>query len=212
MRNPAILLVVAALVLPVVFWLQAVEGLRDFMSYRLPPGQAAYVLSKLFGLLSLTLVSLQIFLMVDRRMNLLVPPSNWTNNHHRILGVATASVVLIHVLLFFLAVSLRENTIAWHLFSPNLVGGSYARGLSLGVIGFWLLVLTIPFGILAAHTFRVASKLLHRLIIGVLFLGTVHGLWIGSEKEMIMLISTFSAVIGLLVLRRWISTRTARGF
>ena len=190
------LLVVASLLLPVIAWLSSVGNVLDYLSPRVPPGQALYVFSKLAGLTSITLITLQAFLIVGRRFGWRIVGSVWTIRHHRILGISIAAVGLLHVALFAAAASARSGRWDWYLFVPKFFAGSYDLGVGLGVAAFWLVVVTVPIGalVLAQCWVRVLRPI-HRLVALTLPLAIAHGLWIGSEKSLLVLIAAFGLVL-----------------
>lgn len=164
------------------------RSLAQWQSF--PDGQMFYLLAKLTGMTALSLALAHIGFSVLHRLCLL----RVSRNDHKVLGLAIAILVVLHACLFITGVSLRNGHITWHLFVPDLLNGSYNRGLGVGVIGFWILLVgvTIPLII------RRLPRIVHRLAIFAITLGIAHAVWIGTEKTYIfMLIGFFASVIAV---------------
>jgi hypothetical protein len=172
-----------ALVLPLATWFAAIGSPFTYVHYDLPPGQVPYILAKLAGLYAFVLLWLQVMfglLKNDPLSRYLLP--QWSVNKHRLLGVTTLLTAWTHFLLFFAAVSLRKDAIAYDLLIPEFEKGIYFFAVSLGwfaVIGMTLVAVT---GILRNKTHGIWS-LTRRLSLGVFIVALVHAQMIGSEAK-----------------------------
>jgi len=110
----------------------------------------------------------------------LLPP--WTINVHRFLGVMTLMMAWAHFLLFFTAVSLRKDAIAYDLLLPELNKGYYFIGVSLGWFALVSLNLVALAGILRNRTGGIWTRI-HRLSLAVFLATLVHAQMIGSEAK-----------------------------
>lgn len=167
---------------PLVVWLISIGNPFDYFAYRLPPGQAAYVASKLGGLVAFSLLWLQCLLALARTAPVLRSFPASTRVVHKWLGMAMAAVALAHFLLFFVAVWLRNGAPAWGLLIPRFDHGYFDLYVSLGLIALVLLAC----GMLAGWQLmrgRKAWRLLHYVwpvVFGLVFL---HAFAIGSESR-----------------------------
>lgn len=172
---------VALLALPALAWFLSVGDIRDYFLPSVPTGQVFYIFSKLTGLLALSLITLQISLMVGRRVRFVRVSRRWNLSRHRWLGVATMLMVFAHVALFISATTLRAEHLTWHLLLPRFQSGFYDQMVSLGALGFFLILLIGWFGRFA---YRSHARMLHRFFVAVMIvLVMVHSYAIGSESN-----------------------------
>lgn len=185
-----------AFLLPGLEWLRSVNlaeviwGADSF-----PPGQRFYLAAKLLGMLGMSLALVQVGLSALGRAQVI----RLDRADHRVLGGLITLLIVAHVACFVTGVSIRNSHMTWHLLAPDLLNGSYNRGVSMGVIGLWLLLLGV-----AVHIFRGGlPRLLHRAALLACGLGLVHAVWIGSEKGYIWaLVAGFAAVFAFSVWRQ----------
>ncbi len=177
------LLLIALACVPIVVWLLSVQHPLAYLRMDgLPPGQSLYVLAKLAGLLAVVALWMQAMLGLTRVVPILrcLPASNLPQ--HRWLGIATAGLVLTHVVLFIVATTLRKNALAIDLLWPDLDHGYYFTYVSVGAFAFWLMTLTVFAGWRTARgnrRWRVVH-LLWPVLLGLVF---VHALAIGTESR-----------------------------
>lgn len=210
-RDPASpyrrLLVTAVLFLPPVSWLAALGNPITYFHFDLPPGQLPYILAKLAGLYVLVLLWLQVMFALlkgDPWARYLLP--RWTVSKHRLLGITTLLAAWTHFLLFFTAVSLRKDAIAYAMLLPEFGKGIYFVAVSLGwfaLIGMNLVAFT---GLLRRRTGGIWA-LAHRLSLGVFLVALVHAQMIGSEAKGVLWFAVhlcFAALVLLALTRRFV--------
>lgn len=179
-----------AFALPGLEWLQAVDiGRLTARAAELPPGQHFYLAAKLLGMLAMSLALVQVAFSVFGRLGQLRLP----RADHKVLGAAIAALIVLHACAFVTAVSLRNGHATLHLFLPDMLNGSYNRGLGIGVFGFWLVLA----GTLLPAVWRRLPRLVHRLAPLAVSLGLVHALWIGSEKTYLWTLLALFVAVGL---------------
>lgn len=172
----------AAVLAPVVVWAISTGDPLVYLRYEMPPGQSPYVLSKLIGLLALSIFWLQWMIGFLRRVDWIALPVRRAHATHRHLGLLVFGLVLVHVGLFVYAVSLRTEHFAWHVLVPSFSEGYYKQRIALGILALGLFPLAIVAGIL-----RRRGRLwqwVHRLWIVVFALIFVHAISIGTETRM----------------------------
>lgn len=176
--------------MPLIIWMQSIENLSDYFGYSLPPGQLAYIFSKLMGLYALSLLSLQIV------VGLLLPKTG-RRHFHQYLGLCSLAALLIHASLFVCAASLRSGHLALHLFLPKLFATYYEFGVSMGVIGFWVILIVVVAGVCRLSGFK-SWRWLHYLAFPAFIVIYTHGLLIGSDTR-ILITNLFYGVIALTI-------------
>lgn len=177
-------LLAAAIFLPAIQWWETARILDlRAATEALPAGQVFFISAKLFGMLAITFTVLQIALSLSARLGARVI----TRADHAMIGACLTVFLILHVVSFVTAVSLRNGHIAWPLLVPNMTHGSYNRGVGLGVIGFYLMV----FGAMVP-IWRFRPRILHRAAAVGGVLGLIHALWIGSEKAYIIGVAVVS--------------------
>ncbi|MFN0063310.1 MAG: hypothetical protein ACKVPX_12460 [Myxococcaceae bacterium] len=119
--------------LPLAVGLFQSGGLLSLASGSRPPGQVAYVLSKLFALTAFGLFWLQCALALSRSSPIFRAFPQVNRSGHVRLGLVTAGCALAHALFFFVASSARTGAWAWEVWVPRADRGFYAMNLSLGL-------------------------------------------------------------------------------
>ncbi len=180
-RLPVLLTILLVIATPVAIWFDATGNPLYYLNTAVPPGQFLYVLSKLAGLLALTLFWLQAMAALARGTPALQGFPRLSTVAHRRLGLAVFMLVLTHALLFAAAVSLRSGHIAWALFVPDLAGSYYGFYISLGVIAFFLFPIGVVAGLRRAR--GAVWQWLHRIWAVVFSLAFLHAAVVGTETR-----------------------------
>lgn len=168
---------------PLIVWSITVpDPLRYLRLEGLPPGQPLYVAAKLAGLFALFLFWAQCMLALARRIPLLPAPSGSEQRLHMRLGLATLSLIVLHVGLFVAAASLRTGEFAWDLLMPDFSHGYYRNSIALGAVALWLSLLA-GFAGRRLMGGRRRWKPLHMLWPAVFALAFVHAINIGTESR-----------------------------
>lgn len=168
---------------PLIVWMASVN---DPMSYvrlgGLPPGQQLYLVAKLAGLFAFFLFWLQCLLALARHAPVVpgFPASDF--RLHRQLGIATALLILAHVVCFVVAASLRTGHAPWDLLLPNFTHGYYKFYLGLGAVAFWVVCLTVFAGWRASRGDS-RWKRIHLMWPVVFGLAFLHAFAIGTESR-----------------------------
>lgn len=202
-KVTAVSMCALALGTPLAIWLVSVRDPAAYLTHSLPPGQLLFVFSKLAALLAICMFWTQGLLGLAPRTPLLrgLLPMISTKLHQR-LGLVTAALVLVHVILFITATSYRTGAPAWNLLLPNFTHGYYNALMTFGVIAFWLLALGVFAGWQTARGRR-TWRPLHMVWSMVFALGFLHAFAIGSESRygvmrylfVFMAVSLFTAVM-----------------
>ncbi len=171
---------IAILTLPWAWWYSA-TNITAYWQYGAPQGQVWYVLSKLLGLYAALLLWLQALcgLLKPTWFGAWLPL--WARTRHGILGGFTMLVVAGHVGSFVTAVSLRKNRFEWPLLLPN-VSDFYHASITVGLTAFFLLLLAVTAALLR-NKLRNVWCWFHRIVLGVVALGLLHGFLIGTETR-----------------------------
>lgn len=169
----------ACVVVPIVVWWQSVGDLRVYIDYRTPPGQTLYVLSRLAGLYALFLSWLQIVFGLVRQADDVARRSGLA--FHRWLGFTVLGCAILHVALFIAAASLRAGHVALGILAPDFTG-FYATAVTLGLFGFYGIVIVAVTGILRAAGYSGAARL-HYAATPVFACTFLHSLLIGTETR-----------------------------
>lgn len=205
------LAVAVILLIPAIQWSGNVFITDHLVSYRLPPGQWFYLLSKLtaqYAFLFLT-VQLVFGLVLAVRPNALP----WlTTKLHRTIGLTVLGTILLHAGLFVSAVGVRSGHFPATLLTINLDQGFYNLYVSFGLIAAGLLVIVALLGILRRFLSLILFRSAHRLAWLVWVFGFAHSYAIGTETGGWVIWSWFywfaGAVIGSLLLVRIILMTT----
>ena len=189
-------LLLVLLTIPVVIWLQQTGSLMVYLDGSAPPGQLPYVLSKLTGMMALTCIAGQIIITLASQLH--ITSTRWLGLSHRITGGAILLLVMTHYLSFFIAVTLRQETLALSLLFPNF-SDFYHTHLTLGLFGLWLLCLVAFIGWLRSRKRPPWTERWHRLYWVVLGLVYFHALAVGSESQSLFGI-VFYTILGLMII------------
>ena len=122
------------LAVPGLIWYRQTGDLTFYFAEQVPEGQLLYVLSKLAGLYALVFIAWQIFAALSERVITL--PAVKRNRLHRWLGSLVIILALAHLVLFFLAVSMRQDAPALSLFLPSFKDYYHTR-LAFGLFALW---------------------------------------------------------------------------
>lgn len=180
-RWPAAAVCCTALIVPAALWASTLGNPLIYLHHDVPPGQALYVISKLFGLLALSLFWFQALAALARG----VPQLGFLQlgrETHRRLGLTLFALALAHACLFFAAASLRSGHLALGLLTLRFDNGFFAFYTTLGLIALLLFPLGIAAGFLRA---RFSSlRWLHRVWAVAFVLVFLHGMNIGTETRL----------------------------
>lgn len=162
-----------------------------------PPGQSAYLASRLVALYALMLLWLQVLagLLIHRlrlpqvRMELVIA---W----HVPQGLAVLAFAMLHPLLFWLGIGLRTGKTDWgHWLAPTFSNGYYQSMQSLGRLGLALLVLgTLGAALARRLGLRRSASWIHRLNLITFALALVHGASIGGETRSGLILSLLTVM------------------
>ncbi|MFT7389197.1 MAG: hypothetical protein ACI8VC_002462 [Candidatus Endobugula sp.] len=191
-RVSLTVIALVAFSMPLLIWYRHTGDLSVYFSPSTPPGQWEYVLSKLFGLYAILLFSIQLIisllgispLTVKAPTKKYLSPllSKITSRHHKWLGMSVLLFVLLHLACFFIAVTLRQESLAWGLLVLKF-HDFYHTQLSFGLMSFLGLLLIAIAGILR-HRYRNSwLHSLHKLYLPVAILVYTHALAIGTEFQ-----------------------------
>lgn len=183
---------------PFIIWLQSVGDIRIYIDYETPPGQVAYLFSKLAGLYAVLLLWLQVVLALFQKTPFAAKVSFWSVNFHRNLGIATFLILLLHVSLFITAVSLRKDHFSFRPLLPNFSQGFYDLAVTLGVLALYGLLFVIITGYLRKRGISIA-KWLHCVSVLALVLALIHCLWIGTETRYYTMVAVYSFMTFILI-------------
>jgi len=188
-----------AFLVPCTIWYQQSGNLSVYFSAGVPEGQLLYVLSKLTGMLALFCIAWQMIMTILGRLKPL--SMQWPASVHRVFGGVTLVLTLTHVVLFFSAVSLRQDDPAWGLLVPDF-GDYYHTHLTMGLIGLFVLVAVAVAGLLRVLKQNQWAKHVHRLYWLSLSLVYLHALTVGSESQSSAGLVLY-ITLGMMVLLLW---------
>lgn len=172
------------------YFLFMADDLSDITRSHAPPGQSLYVLSKLTAMLIYMLMWWQILLGIFKKVN---------TKYHAFSGVSLLFLIILHATLFITAVSIRQGELHLGMLLPDFTAGYYKTGLSLGVIGFYLIVIATISSALRRR-FNKYWRYGHTLVYLTFALATVHGLMIGSDiNSGLFLFFVYGAVASLII-------------
>jgi len=183
------------LVIPVLIWLQQTGNFSVYFDGTSPPGQLAYIISKLMGMLALALIAGQMILSLCQRLALI--NIQWLGRAHRYLGLGIVLCAASHLLLFFIAVTLRQESPAFSLFLLDF-RDFYHTHLSFGLLGLWLLIVVAVIGRLRRlRDYRWLAKYhsLYWVVTGFVYF---HALAVGSESQSLIGL-LFYSVLGVAI-------------
>lgn len=185
------------LIAPIMIWLQSTGySMGDLRSGGLP-GQSYYLLSKLVGLYAIIAMACQVLYGLSKQLpsSRLIPP--WAVSRHRLLGVATLVLILLHAGLFILAVSIRKQEFAAGLLIPHFFKDFYHTMVSVGWLSL-VIVLCVVAARVARNRLPFNWLWIHRLATPAIFLALLHALMIGSETRIGVLMYIYIA-LGMLI-------------
>ena len=170
----------ALFLLPFVLW-NLTSDVLNYFRYGAPTGQIWYVFSKLFGLYAAVLLWYQAISTLLKNTSYTNLLRQWTFLRHRILGSLTLLAVIMHIVCFVTAVSLRKGTIAWGLLLPDF-RDFYHIAITIGLTGFIISLVAIAAVVFKRRLPKV-WRVIHRGMIMVVILGLIHGYLIGTETR-----------------------------
>ncbi|MES9905269.1 MAG: hypothetical protein ABW168_21665 [Sedimenticola sp.] len=182
--------------IPGFIWYGQTGDLSVYFSESAPDGQFLYVLSKLVGMYALLLISWQIIITLLTRLGIM--HFQWRGATHRLFGVFVVVLALTHLLLFFTAVSLRQDAPALGMFLPNFKD-FYHTHLTFGLLGLWVLFAVLASGLDRYRKNTSHSRLLHKGYWVSIALVYFHALAVGTESQSKVGLIFYSA-LGILVL------------
>lgn len=180
-------MVVLTLALPVFAWMQNTGGFERLFDTHEPPGQSWYVLSRLFGVIALSVGCWQFVIGLSSKF----PVALFKKRHHQtvihgLLGLGTFVLFWAHALCFVTAVSIRKQFFAYGLLLPNM-SDYYHAVISIG----WLALVLVTIAV-AARAFRIRNRhQWHKLVYGVLPLAVIHSALVGSDTRDPLLIANY---------------------
>lgn len=195
---------------PLIVWMASVQHPLSYVRFGgMPPGQQLYLVAKLAGLLAFCLFWTQCVLALARHAPMLpgFPASDL--RLHRRLGFTTAGLILMHVGCFLVATSMRTGHPAWDLLLPVFDQGFYKFNISLGVVAFWLVCVTVFAGWRTSRGGR-RWKAIHLLWPAVFGLAFWHAFTIGTESRfggMRYLVLALVASLTVAAMVRWFRSR-----
>ncbi|MEX0915322.1 MAG: hypothetical protein WDZ60_05460, partial [Wenzhouxiangellaceae bacterium] len=180
-KRLGIALILLSIIAVTLGWWFSVGNPIMYLTHSVSPGQFLYILSKLAGLLALVLIGVQVILMLIRASQRFVAVPGISYKRHMQLGLTTFAFCLLHVVLIFSAIWLRQGKAPWGLLLPDLTANYYKFHLSLGVVAFYVLCA----GIVAGWKLRGNKpgwKAVHMMWPLAVGLAYWHSLSIGSES------------------------------
>lgn len=200
-RKTAYFITLLMFLVPLGLWLYTTGNPLFYFVEETPPGQGLYVISKGLALIALSLFWFQCVAALTKSTPNISGFFRLSLRAHRLLGSILLALILIHVLLFFAAVSLRSGHLAFGVVVPKFDEGFYNFYVSLGVFALILLVVAVTAGILRARYRNVLTTWLHRLWFVAFGLVFLHGVNIGTETRMgIMLYVYYFILVSIVFL------------
>lgn len=197
-RSSVVILLLVMTVAPGYIWSQSIGDLSVYIDYETPPGQVCYILSKLAGMYAIFLLWLQVVLAFLSKTPAGEKLLFRGLKFHRKLGFLAAGFLLLHVVLFVTAASLRTGHFAYKLLLPDFSDGFYAFAVTLGVLALYGAVIAIIAGYARAKGIHKA-KWLHRVSVPVLILALAHCLLIGSETRFAVMMVVYVLMVSILI-------------
>lgn len=170
----------AVFIVPIFIWRQQTGDLSIYFDGTAPPGQLPYIFSKLMGMLALTIIAVQVIISLCQFLQIITVW--WLGRTHLWFGVAVVIFSLSHLLLFFTAVTLRQESVAVSLFFPDF-RDFYHTHLSFGLLGLWLLIVVAVIGRLRKKQRFFWLAKYHRIYWVAIVLIYFHALAVGSESQ-----------------------------
>ena len=185
------LLFIFLLLIPGVVWYVQTGTLTVYFSEDVPKGQFLYVLSKLVGMVVLMCIAWQIIVTLLSKLHVI--SEYWIGAHHRLLGAFIIIFALVHIFLFVIAVSIRQESFAWSLLLPNFKD-FYHTHLSFGLFGMIGLFAVAFAGVRRVLRYKKWSVLLHRMYWVAISFIYLHALAVGSESQSIIGLVLYSSL------------------
>ena len=196
-----------ALVMPLTMWLSEVGNPLTYWQLHSPPGQKFYTLSKLFGLLGIGLMWLQLVSKLSSHVPGMRALWRQSKVSHYRLGRLVLTTLLAHALLFVIAASLRADHLALKPMVPDFSVDFFTTAVSIGATALYLLLVAIFSVIFFLNSRRPMLKWFHRMVYVSFIFGTVHSVLIGSETR-----SPLALIWYCLLLSSFISVATTTLF
>ncbi len=193
-----------SLLFPFIVWFGSVGNILDYFDPDVPPGQFLYILSKLAGLFSISLLMLQFLLIVLRKLNISKFHRYWSTRYHQSLGLILVLLISAHVFLFVAAASLRSEHLVLHLFLPRLTTGYYDQMVSLGSLGFVGVISLVVIGrclVVGRHIEKYDIRRIHRILVFfTISVITLHSIAIGSETSSLVMTVFYTTFIAIFLI------------
>ncbi|MGQ0621521.1 MAG: hypothetical protein ACT4QA_16635 [Panacagrimonas sp.] len=198
-----VLLVIAAG--PWLTWVASVGDLTVYADERVPAGQGLYLASKLAALYAFVAMSLQVCYGILGREWRIRLGVEFGERFHRLAGLAVVAMILAHAGLFIGGVAIRTHHMPWHFVLPSFTEGYYLTSVSLGIVGFVLLIAAVTAALLRRHLPVRGWRWVHRFGLVATVLGFIHSLSIGSESRIVPMMLVYwglgALIVSSLVLR-----------
>lgn len=193
------LLIVMILTLPAVQWLSTSQSIWMVRFERLPPGQLPYLLSKLAALYAIATFALQLaYGLAGVRVRTLFGHERGMR-FHRVLGLTTLGLLLVHAALFVGGASIRIGHFAIQFALPNLFADYYVSRIALGWWAALALIVAAACALYRAHLAR-WWRYAHWLAVPAAPAALIHSLSIGTESRMPVMLVAFGCMAALLLL------------
>jgi len=197
-------LLIVLFVIPGMTWLWNVGDIASYFMYTNLDGQFVYVLSKLTGLYAMMFIWLQLLLgLLKTQIKHLY--GDVSSKVHSRLGISTLVLVILHVVLFVTAVSLRNDYFAWKLLVPEFSQGYYALMLTVGLGALIILLVSILSRGVLVNVNNSIKLWLHRLVFIAFYMILIHSYTIGTESRIgvmnILYLLMLVSITGILIFR-----------
>lgn len=196
MNRLLIACLLVVFLIPGFIWYGQTGDLSVYFSESTPDGQFLYVLSKLVGMYALLCIAWQIIASLLTRLGM--AQSYWQDVTHRLFGTFAVVLALVHLLLFFTAVSIRQDSLALGMFLPNFKD-FYHTHLTFGLVGLWILFAVLVAGLIRFRKNSSRSRLLHKGYWVSITLIYFHALAVGTESQSKAGLA-FYTILGILML------------
>lgn len=182
MRNLqwSALMFIFLLLIPGVIWYAQTGSLSVYFTEVVPKGQFLYVLSKLMGMVVLMCIAWQIIVTLLSKLQII--PEYWIGARHRLFGSLILIFAIVHILLFVIAVSMRQESVAWQLLVPSFKD-FYHTHLSFGLFGLFALFAVAFAGVQRMLQYKKWPVVLHRIYWVAISFIYFHALAVGSEAQ-----------------------------
>ncbi|MGD9255680.1 MAG: ferric reductase-like transmembrane domain-containing protein [Chromatiales bacterium] len=174
------LFVVFLLTMPGGIWYRQTGDIGFYFSEGVPDGQLIYVLSKLAGLYALLFIAMQMIAALPGYSG--NPLRRWQGRSHRLTGIVIICLAVAHLMLFFAAVSIRQDAPALGMFLPSFEDYYHTR-LAFGLFALWLLLIVMVAGIMRFRSKAGLARWVHKLYWVAIVLVYLHALAVGTEAQ-----------------------------